>query len=145
MKKKLADSIIGKTIKEIRARSFYLNREIVCDNIVLFLRVESESWYEFYTSDGANSIRKIHEPELTALDDFEDEFAYPVRTLDLNYLDGRIESIQYYIYKNHLDELNGFYFVLDNGLSFSFFEQEECTKICDGIITKDGYSLMQCC
>ena len=143
MKNKTINSIIGRTIKEIRIRSFYLDLELVCEIISLFIRVDTEVWYKFSMCDGENFIEIFEEePKEIMLNEIQDEFAYPIKTISSNYVDRKIIDIKEYIYKNLWDELNGFYIKLDNETGFSYFEENDCPMIFDGIKIDKEYSFV---
>lgn len=143
MEKNVLNSIVGKTIEEIRVMSFYKNLDLVCDVIVLYIKVDTEVWYKFTTSDGLNTVELLNEePVKIMLEEFEDEFAYPIKTVDLNCNNKKLKEIKEYMYESQNDELNGFYIELNDGSGFSLFEEEDCLKISDGIRIKDGYSLI---
>lgn len=141
---KIINSIIGKTIKEVRIMSFYMNFKLVCDVLSVYVKVDTCDWYRFTTSDGDNIIEIMEEEpiELT-LNEIEDEFAYPIKTVNFAYIDKKIKEIYKYTYVNNEDELNGFYIELNDYSGFSLFEEDDCIKIFDGIKLNEEYSLIR--
>lgn len=143
MERKIIDSIIGRTIKEMRVMTFYLNRESICGLISLYIKVDTGFWYRFTTCDGENIIELLQdEPLEINLEEIEDEFAYPIQKIDSHWIDNKIEDVKSYIYRNFDDELNGFYFRLDTNDGFSLFEKDDGLKIYQGLIQEEGYSLV---
>ncbi len=142
MENNILNLIIGKRIVEIRIMSFYLNKKNICDIVAFYVRIDTDLWYKFTTSDGYNFITlEKEEPLEIMLDEFEDEFAYPVKKINLHYINQQILGIKEYQYKNYPNELNGFYIRLDKG-GISLFEEDDCLKIYDGIISHDDYLLV---
>jgi hypothetical protein len=145
MERRIINSIIGRTIKEIRVMSFYINLKLVCNVISLYIKVDTGAWYKFTTSDGQNIMELLkEEPIEIMLKEIEDEFAYPIKILNLKYIYKRCKEIQEYMYNNQTDELNGFYIKLDDESGFSIFEEDGCITIFDGIKMDDEYSLVSC-
>lgn len=143
MDRSIINSIVGRTIKEMRVMSFYINRKLICNIIALYVKIDTGIWYKFVTSDGRNTIEVVDgEPLEIMLEEIEDEFAYPIKTVHLHYNNKKIEKIMEYQYKNQTDELSGFYIKLDHGGGFSFFEEGNCLRIFDGIKIDDEYSLV---
>lgn len=102
MERKIINSIIGKTIKEIRVMSFYVNLKLVCDVIALYIKVETGAWYKFTISDGQNIMALLkEEPIKIMLKDIEDEFAYPIKDIDLKYINKRVKEIREYRYNEN--------------------------------------------
>jgi len=144
MSRNTLDSIIGRTITEIRVMSFFISRKLICDTIALYIKTDTGLWYKLFTSDGFNFIESQQAgPIEITLDEIDDDFAYPVNKINILYSKGKIESINKYMYKNYPDELNGFYIKLDKGAGFSLFEKEGCLKIIEGIIIDKDYSLVE--
>jgi len=139
MKGGVFNSIIGRTIYEMRVMSFYINRKLICDMLVLYIKVNTGEWYKFTSSDGQNEIELIKEdPKEVVLDEIEDEFAYPIRTVNLCYRNKTIKEIKEYVWKNCSDELVGFYIELTDSTGFSFINSDDnCSKIFDGFIIDD--------
>jgi hypothetical protein len=143
MKMSIIDSMIGHTIRAIRAMAFYIDLKLICDVIVLYIEVDTGKWYKLTSSDGKNIIEMSNEAPIEVnLKEVEDEFAYPVQTFASNYLDGKICGIKQYSCKNSEDEFNGFYIELDQGAGFSIFNENECLKIFDGIKLDESYPLV---
>lgn len=127
----------------MRVLSFFIDRKPVCNLIALYIRVDTGLWYKFTTSDGINIIElEKDEPLEINIEEIDDEFAYPIKKVDLHYINSKIESVKNYMYKNSIDEFNGFYVKLDENEGFSLFEEEGCLKIYNGIKMEDGYSLV---
>ena len=83
----------------------------MCNILVLYVKIETEQWFKFTTSDGVNIVELLkEEPKILELSQIKDEFAYPVKSLFENYYSERICAIKQYMPKNKTDELNGFYF-----------------------------------
>lgn len=143
MNKSIINSIIGKSIQEIRAMSFYINCKQVCEIIVLYIRIDDDKWIKITTSDGHNVIELLaNEPKEVQLDEIEDEFAYPIKSINTCYINKHIKELKEYIYKNQSDELNGFYLEFTDGSGFSIIEKDDCLILLDGIWLDDNYSLI---
>lgn len=142
MKKSTFKSIIGRKIKEFRVKSFYIDRKLICDVIVLYMQIDTGEWFKFTTSDGENSVELlIKEPITVKLENIEDEFAYPIKVIKLDFIGSTITDIKQYIWNNQADELNGFYIELDKKKGFSLIDVDDCLKIFDGILLHDDYTL----
>lgn len=115
MNKNIIETLIGKKIQEFRVMSFFINSELICDIINLYLKVENEEWYKFTTADGKNNIEKLeNEPGLVSLDLINDDFAYPIKTIQNKYINNRILDIKEYLWNGRKDESNGIYIELYN-------------------------------
>ena len=125
--------------------SFYISRKLVCDIIVLYIRVDTGVWYKFTTSDGRDCIeQEKEEPLEIMLEQIQDDFAYPIMTIHLPCKKKIIAKIMDYKCNNQLAEVNGYYIKFNDGSGFSIFEKEDCLKISDGVIISDEYSLIEC-
>lgn len=146
MEKSIVNSMIGRTIEEMRVMSFYIKPKLISDIIVLYIKVDTGEWFKFWTSDGQNSVELLNEaPVKVELEEIRDEFAYPVKTIQSNYFGREIMGIKQYSWNNQMDELNGFYVELRDGTGFSIFEEDDCLKVLDGIKVDDNYTLITCC
>lgn len=143
METSVVNLIKGKSLKEIRVMSFYLNLKQVSEIIVLYIRIDGGIWIKFTTSDGHNTIELMSkEPKVVLLEEIEDEFAYPIKAINSKYINKSIKEIKEYIYKNQYDELNGFYIGFSDETGFSIIEKDDSLLLYDGIWFDDEYSLI---
>ncbi|MPT36090.1 MAG: hypothetical protein E2604_13630 [Flavobacterium sp.] len=142
MNRDIIKVLIGKVILEIRVMSFFINRNLVCEIIVFYVKTSDLKWYKFTTSDGVNVVEFLpDEPQLTSLDSINDDFAYPIKSIQNNYINCQIFNIKEYMWQGKKDESNGFYFEFEDNKNFSLFEDDGCLIIIDGIWFDENFSL----
>lgn len=142
MNRDIIETLIGKVILETRVMSFFINLNQVCEIVVLYIKTSDEKWYKFTTSDGVNIIEFLNdEPELVTLESINDDFAYPIKSIQNNYINCRIFKIKQYMWQGKSDESNGFYFEFDDDKNFSLFDNNGCLIIMDGILEDKNYRL----
>lgn len=135
--------MLGRTIKEFRIMSFYRNLKCVCDITALYIKVETGDWYKLRTSDGVNFMELLNEEPLEVrLDQIDDEFAFPVRSIQSKYIEKTIVDIKQYAYNKEPDSLSGFYLHLSDNLGFSLFSEDICLEMSDNIRITDNYFLI---
>ena len=144
MNKNIISTIIGNKIEEIRIQSFYLDNELVSEINSVLIKLNTGIWYNFNSIDGVNTILMLDkEPIESSIEEFKDGFAYPIKSVNLIYIGKIIKNIREYSYKNHIDELGGFYIELHGELSFSIFNNgQDITQIMEGCITDNDYVLI---
>jgi hypothetical protein len=94
---------IGKKINKIYTMSMYIDRELINENIVIFLNFNNNSWVKIYSNEESLEIIKINSiPTLKRLEEFEDSFAYPICEYNFKYCNLKIINTFKYksIHKN---------------------------------------------
>lgn len=98
------NQILNKTITQTRFSSFYMELELICNFLCLFIELDNIQWFSITISDGVLSIKKCKEPRLITLDEIKDDFAYPIYEFDSTILNKIIKSINAFYYLNQEDE-----------------------------------------
>lgn len=143
MKISAVESVVGRSIREARAMSFYIDGKLMCKIIVLYLKFDHGVWAALTTSDGKNVFELMDdEPHLLGLDEIEDECAYPVRSMQLNCIGKHMKKVWQYSWNGIADELNGFYIEFGDESGLSVYEKEDCLRIVDHLKKDDGYVLL---
>lgn len=145
MKNEKYNLLEGTLIEEIRVQSFFLNRQMVSDLNVLFIKTHRGDWLSLSAEDGVNNLVILsQEPFICALDKIDDEFAYPVQNLETDYTGRRITGIKEYLYSGKTcDVFRGFFISLEQHPGFSLYEtDDEVLILRTGIITMND-SLMR--
>jgi hypothetical protein len=127
--------LIGKCISEIRARSFYIERQIICECTVIFIALTDDHWLSITVSEGEIQIvGDGHEPELTILDEISDDFAYPV--LKLNgfemYFGKKITEIFSYKMLEKKEDIYIGLYIECGDIGFSICEIDDCLSVSHG-------------
>ena len=143
MDKNIVDQLIGQRINELRVMSFFINTELVCEIVALYVNIEDGTWYKITTSDGFNVIKKIlDEPKIIKLSSIKNEFAYPVKRIDDNIFFGKIINLKEYLWKGKRDEGSGIYIEVENSEGFSIIERDGCISIETGVKLENNYILL---
>lgn len=113
--------MIGKKIKEIKYKSFYLDSTLCTKYIVFYLKFEA--WYEIIISDGRSSIKKIDDSQLINSGNIKDKIFYPIYAFSEFKLDGfgKLIEVREYLLINNLEESIGYFFIFENDC-FSIIE-----------------------
>lgn len=122
--------MIGKIIREIRASSFYLNRKVVCECVVVFLKTTDDNWYSISIGEGSYEVMKVEEPALETLDTISDDFAYP--TYRVSYLDNYLGKVITGVYSYEMNDRQSIsvgMFIECETDGFSIEEQSDCLII----------------
>ncbi len=126
-------NLSGKRIEEIRYKSFFLDGEI-CKIILIFLKLNDNTWYSLTTCDGISRINKIDsEPNLCKPILKENEPTYSVSKM-LNFSVNNyseIEKIYEYLWKGYYDESLGFLICFSNAKKISIINNDGCIEIYD--------------
>lgn len=120
---------------EFRARSFYIEREKICDVLVLFFKLHLQGWVSLSIGEGvAIFSHGLREAEYQIVESLDDEFAYPVSVVNSlrKYLDKKISGIYEYRIEGVKEGCLGIYFDCgDCGLSV--LEYDGCLTFTDGM------------
>lgn len=127
--------LTNQSFKNFRFRSFFIEKELICNFLVLFFETSSSGWFSLSIDEGLSKLSpEKTEPKITSLDEIKDDFAYPIsEAKELNkYINKKIKSIAEY----RINEINegciGMYF--DCGeCGFSVLENDGCLSIVDGV------------
>lgn len=125
---------LGKEFSGFRVRSFYMSGDLVCACLVLFFKTSDSRWFSLTIGEGVALYHsEAVEPKLLDLCDINDEFAYPVREVNLldRYLGECVFSVFEYRLKCASDICVGVYFNCGN-CGFSVLEAESCLFMHDG-------------
>ena len=128
--------IVGEEICEVRVRSFFMDKSLVCSILVLFLRFSKTGWVSIDIGDGLLRISQTENiPDLLALSEIYDDFAYPVQNsheLD-NYFGKKIKAVYEYKITDVEDGCVGVY--IDFGSEgVSILEMDDNLSIADGLV-----------
>ena len=126
--------LINEVLCDIRFRSFFMSRDLVCEFLVLFFRMSITGWVSLTISEGVSKFTVLNsEPGLLELSEISDDFAYPIRSLNGldNFLGLEILAVYEYRIKNVDEGCVGVY--LDfGGYGLSVIESDECLSIVEG-------------
>lgn len=123
-------------LRDVRFRSFFMSGNLVCELLVLFFRMSISGWVSLTISEGISKFTVLDsEPDLLELSEINDEFAYPVKSL--NYLDGflglEVLAVYEYRLKNVDEGCIGVYFDF-GGSGLSIIESDECLSVREGLM-----------
>jgi hypothetical protein len=75
--------LINESLREIRFRSFYIGGDLVCEVLVLFFNMSISGWVSLTVGEGVSEFTLLAlGPDLRGLTEIDDEFAYPIRSLN---------------------------------------------------------------
>ena len=70
----------NETFENFRCRSFFIEKELICQILVLFFKTSSSGWMSLTIDEGVSKLsREPCEPSLLDITKIDDEFAYPVQ------------------------------------------------------------------
>lgn len=127
--------LVNECFSGFRIRSFFLEKELICHNLVLFFRASSSGWISLVIDEGiATFSQECTEPPLLDLSEICDGFAYPVRVAtELSCYEGKeIKSIYEYRIKEIEEGCVGIYFECEKG-GFTVLEVDGCLSISHGV------------
>jgi len=137
--------LVNESISEIRFRSFYMNGNLICEMLMLFLFVSRSRWVSLTVSEGVSKFTSLDTaPELLDLSEISDDFAYPIGALsDLDkYLGLEIVAVYEYRIAGLSEGCIGVY--LDFGeCGISVVERDGCMVVIEGVqwCSEDNVSL----
>ncbi|WP_043062753.1 hypothetical protein [Brucella anthropi] len=125
--------IIGKVIREFRGRSFYIERHIECNCLVVFIGTMDDIWFSITISEGLVQVLKENEPEIKGIDDILDDYAYPVFALNgfERYFGKKISALYSYKINEKVNISVGLYIECEDR-GFTIWEENDCLKLCHG-------------
>ncbi|APQ10306.1 hypothetical protein BJP27_01845 [Pseudomonas oryzihabitans] len=126
--------LINESLCDIRFRSFFLSGNLVCEFLVLFLRMSASGWVSLTVGEGVSKFEVLNsEPSLLKLSEISDDFAYPIgslRGLD-RFLGLKVLAVYEYRIKDIEEGCIGIYLDFgDDG--FSVIETDECLSVVEG-------------
>lgn len=130
--------VAGDAFCEFRGRSFYINGQVVCSCLVLFIRFLRCGWISLTIGEGIIEWSSLEEdPDLLELEDVDDEFAYPVISLYQlrSYLGREVLGVFEYRLEKANNICVGVYFKC-KGDGFSVVEEDGCLCFFDGVVAK---------
>ncbi|BCQ34247.1 hypothetical protein ERHA54_16800 [Erwinia rhapontici] len=145
--------MIGNKLCDFRMRDFFIKKELISRNIVLFFGNETGCWISLSIGEGVVhfSMEKV-EPKCQSLNEISDSYAYPVKEVkELEKYKGRIvKDIHEYRLKNNPDfcvgvyvelDVGGFGVIEDNGsLSFLKYSEHSVILPCDLFMVSGCFS-----
>jgi hypothetical protein len=130
MDKNIVKDLVGKKIDELRYMSFYLKKQLVCKYLVLYIRVEDQSWYSITISDGFSIVQKLAEsPKLVNLSEINDDFAYPIMISNEFKFFGKLITIRENLWQGKEDECVSISLEFEKGMKIDITEIDDCLKI----------------
>ncbi|MDU1575993.1 MAG: hypothetical protein E6868_22510 [Pantoea sp.] len=125
----------NETFNNFRCRSFFIEKELICQILVLFFKTSSSGWMSLTIDEGVSKLsREPCEPSLLDIKKIDDEFAYPVQDVkDLTCYIGKkiLNTYEYRI--NKIEEgCIGVYFDCGD-CGFSVLEVDGCLSIIHGV------------
>lgn len=125
--------MIGKTITEFRGRSFYIERRLVCNCLVIFIGMRENIWFSVTVSEGLVQITKQDEPAIEGLDDILDEYAYPIFVLKdfERYFGKTISALYNYKMNEKIDISIGLYVECED-IGFTIWDENDCLRLIHG-------------
>lgn len=127
--------LINEVLQDVRFRSFFMNGNLVCEVLVLFLKLSKSGWVSLTVSEGVSRFLRLDsDPELLGFSEINDEFAYPIKSF--NGMDKflGLKILEVYEYRiSGIDEgCVGVY--LDFGRhGISVIEMDECLSVTDEV------------
>jgi hypothetical protein len=121
----------GKSIREFRSKSFYMDGSLVSEHLILFFDVEGV-WYSITIVDGIVHLKKeTLEPYLTKHHDMD--FSYPISNVDLlsKYIGLKVESVYTYNLVDINEGVLGLY-ISFGSLGFSYYNVDDFSYVEDG-------------
>lgn len=138
--------LINELLRDVRFRSFFMSGNLVCEFLVLFFKMSISGWVSLTISEGVSKFAVLNsDPELLELSEINDDFAYPIKSL--NGLDKflGLKILAVYEYRmNNIDEgCVGVY--LDFGdCGLSVIESDECLSVIDGMVQYSDGQIALC-
>jgi len=127
--------LINEVLHEIRFRSFFMAREMVCEFLAIFFKVSTVGWVSLTVSEGISKFEMLKsEPELIDLSKINDEFAYPISSLKGvdKYLGLKVSAVYEYRIRDVKEGCIGVYLEFGS-CGISFIEADECLTIVEGL------------
>ena len=150
MKSISSSKLIGRKIQEVYCQSFYYRKNISCDAIAIFLKLNDNYWYKLISGDGVSKILMSEEQVPFYVNEepqLKDEFEYPIKKPKSNFILnlGEIVKIEEYLWKGYMDESFGFLITFDDDKQASFIESDDCLSIIEGRINdlESKYTLVE--
>ncbi|MCD2511652.1 hypothetical protein [Comamonas endophytica] len=138
--------ITNEFLIDARFRSCYIEGELICYFLVIFLKISKSGWIAISIGEGTANFHPLKEdPKLLRLSEIKDDYAYPISQLDQIsfYFNKKITSIYEYQINGISEGCVGIYIEFEN-CGFSIIEEEEdCPSITHGIkdLTNENVSL----
>ncbi|NWE29694.1 hypothetical protein [Pseudomonas gingeri] len=121
---------------DVRFRSFFMGGNLVCEFLVLFFRMSISGWVSLTVSEGASKFTALKsEPALLELSEISDDYAYPVKSLNIldKFLGLEILAVYEYRIKGVEEGCIGVY--IDFGdCGISVIEFDECLSVVEGAV-----------
>ncbi|WP_085633313.1 MULTISPECIES: hypothetical protein [unclassified Pseudomonas] len=138
--------LINELLRDVRFRSFFLSGSLVCEFLVLFFKVSISGWVSLTIGEGVLKFVALDsDPELLELSEINDDFAYPIKSL--NGLDKFLGLKILAVYEYRLSGVDegciGVY--LDFGdCGFSVVESDGCLSVIDGAVQFSSDNVLLC-
>lgn len=131
--------LINEVLRNIRVRSFFLGDNAVCEILMIFFEFSNSGWVSLTISEGVALFSVLKDaPEVVDLADINDEFAYPVKSLQgCEELMGKRVSAMYEYRINAVREgCIGVYMEIE-GKGLSILESDGCLELLKGSVDFD--------
>lgn len=128
--------LVNEVLNDFRFRSFFMNGDLVCEFLVLFFNLSSTGWVSLTISEGVSSFVMLSsEPELLGLSEINDDFAYPVKSLNglKRFFGLKILTVYEYRMSGVGDGCVGVYLEFD-GCGISVLESDDFLSVVDGVV-----------
>ena len=128
--------LINEILNDFRFRSFFINGDLVCEFLVLFINLSHIGWVSLTISEGVSSFVPLNsEPELLELSEINDDFAYPVKALNglKRFFGLRVLAVYEYRVSGVDDGCVGVYLEFD-GCGLSVLESDDCLSVVDSVV-----------
>lgn len=138
--------LINELLRDVRFRSFFMSGDLVCEFLVLFFKMSISGWVSLTISEGVSRFAVLDsDPELLELSEINDEFAYPIKSLNgLDKFFGlKVKAVYEYRMNGVEEGCVGVY--LDfGGCGISVTESDECMSVVDGKVQYSDDQITLC-
>lgn len=126
--------LINERFNDFRFRSFFIEKEMICNYLVIFFQASSSGWISLTIDEGiAKFTKEFSEPNTLDLSEIFDDYAYPVQdATELSCYKGKkLINIYEHRIKGIEEGCIGIYFECED-CGFTVLESDGCLSITHG-------------
>jgi len=126
--------LINERFNDFRFRSFFIEKEMICNYLVIFFQASSSGWISLTIDEGiAKFTKEFSEPNTLDLSEIFDDYAYPVQdATELSCYKGKkLINIYEHRIKGIEEGCIGIYFECED-CGFTVLENDGCLSIAHG-------------